>query len=542
MSKDIEKKYKYKTLVSSFARVAPEVKRGKDVATASLNNLAEVFDDDMQEEIRGNPDLLYISSNLILLDHANLNDDCVLKAEMIELYEKYENKWLDVEHDRMTIVGMVSEAGFSSYPQNQMMESEEAALTTEPVQLVIGGFLWRIINSKLCDKIEEASVESSPIYGAVSTSFELLFDFYDIGVGLAGERDVNKCRIVREGDGDWDKYDKMLRANRGTGTTGEGSEDIVFRILRNVWPAGAGIVGRPASGLRGILALDKFNTATDVEEKNKSEKSDIEKDREDQEVASTVESLDVPIFIKTDKLSVSDTINLQNITMPIVIKNIDDIVSQWGEFVKNEANASEVRTFIANEIAKEGEKFAAKLAEKENLVKTVEANKIEAEKKAKDLEVTVADLTQKLNAIEEAQNATAAEQKFNERMTSMDEVFDLTDEDRAVLAEEIREIDTDEAFALWFDKKKKFNKEKTKAYKDQKKCEMKAELAKAGVEVEVGNDLNFAKILVAAKVLPGQDVTNTVSTTESIKDKFSKAFSDGVTVGGKKVNFNTKSE
>ena len=122
-------------------------------------------------------------------------------------------------------------------------------------------------------------------------------------------------------------------------------------------------------------------------------------------------------------------------------------------------------------------------------------------------------------------------------MAALDEVFDLDGEDdvRAILTEEVKAIESDESFAAWMDKKKKLMKEKTKAAKCEKKTQMASELAKAGIKVDLekDKDLDFAKIFAAAKENPGQDVPNGVHVTENLKDKFAKAFGEGITINGK---------
>jgi hypothetical protein len=85
------------------------------------------------------------------------------------------------------------------------------------------------------------------------------------------------------------------------------------------------------------------------------------------------------------------------------------------------------------------------------------------------------------------------------------------------------------------DKKKKVMKEKTKAYKCEKKSQMAAELSKANIKVNLdeSKDIDFAKILAAAKETPNQSIPNGIHATESLKEKFAKAFGEGVTVNGK---------
>ena len=543
----------YSARFEAFAKTVPLLNDNvRKAANASLTYIAEVFDEDIQEKIKKNPDLLYISSNLILLDEANLNDDCVSLEDILPVYKKFKDKFIDIEHDRKYVVGSICEAGFSLFPSNMILEEEDIEkYKEEKIQLVIGGFLWRIVNSSLCEVVESASLESSPTFGDVNTSYELLFDYYDIGVGINGNRSLKEAIIIKSDDSKFVEYDSLLRANGGNGLVSKGSKDIVFRILKNIFPAGAGIVAKPASGLKGILALDLENAPketeeeeeedekeeTEVEEETESKDMDGEKTREDEETHASQDLIEEK-NINLEKNSVNADIQQnKDKIMHVQIKDLNDITSKWSDIIKNEANANEIRKFIADEIVKESEKFAEKLAEKENLLKTVEANKKSLEDKAKTLEDTVTQLSKQLQEIKASQDQALAESKFNERMAALDEVFDLDGEDdvRAILTEEVKAIESDESFAAWMDKKKKLMKEKTKAAKCEKKTQMASELAKAGIKVDLekDKDLDFAKIFAAAKENPGQDVPNGVHVTENLKDKFAKAFGEGITINSK---------
>jgi hypothetical protein len=124
---------------------------------------------------------------------------------------------------------------------------------------------------------------------------------------------------------------------------------------------------------------------------------------------------------------------------------------------KNATKPEEIAEVFANvslfaeEIMKASEKFA-KAAEdakkdKEDAVKTSEAIK-------KDLEATQAALAE----LKATQAAAEAQAKFQERMTAIAEIFDLDDEVRAYVVEEVRACADDAAFEKYLAKAKKVMK------------------------------------------------------------------------------------
>ena len=96
--------------------------------------------------------------------------------------------------------------------------------------------------------------------------------------------------------------------------------------------------------------------------------------------------------------------------------------------------ASVIHDFIQDSLKDASEKFAAEKQEKEDAL--VEANeKHEALTKEHDtLKAEIEALQEKLNSLEQEKIEKENFDKFNARMASFDERYDLTEEDRKVLA------------------------------------------------------------------------------------------------------------
>jgi hypothetical protein len=512
------KDYKYRTFFEAQAKTIPaHPKEKQQMAIASLNSLTGIFDEDIKDKIRQNPDLLYVATNLILANHKNLNGDCILLEDLFPVAKKFEYKQTNVEHDRSNLIGFIDEVGWSSYPSNELINEDDVLSHENPVQLVIGNVLWKIVNPELCNLIEQASNENSPNYGAVSESFELLFDDYWVAVGPI---DAKKSRLIKPGEDDFEKYDNLLPQNGGSGRSGA---DYVYRVLKgDILPIGAGVVRKPASGLKGIAVV--------------TQESQLKKEDEAETEHPLSEYLDANNKnINKEEFSVTQNKSQTNNIM--VISKIEDIESQFEAFAKlpaKEATAS-IQKIMEDKLIEVSKEFEAKVKAEADAKQAALSAQAELETRAADLGKAVNELQAKLDKIEQAQAAATAELKFNERMASLDEVFDLDDEARSLLVEEVKSADSDEAFAVWMDKKKKLMKEKTKSYKSEKAECMKKKLTDAGVKFELDEKtLDIKEVIASAKEISETKVPNSSPLNDDLKVRFSKALKDGVVVAGVK--------
>jgi hypothetical protein len=529
----LEKVFRYKAPFKVFVKAAAPAEESQRFATASLADLNKVFSNsELANKIQKNPDLLFISSNLILCDYANLNDDCVRKSDVIKMHDQFVSKYINTEHDRSKVVGAICNVAFSSYPSNKVIDIQSALLSDEPVQLVIGGYVWRVVEPELADFIEVASNEASPSYGDVSTSFELMFDDYDIAIGPNGNRDVNAARIIDHSNEEFKIWDKILRANGGNGKTKDG--DIVYRVLKgDILPTGIGIVAKPASGLKGILAISDI-----VEEKPVEAKQDNIDEIKDKNINNTESSVKTPITLKSMK-----------------IEKLEDLDKIWSEIKSLETSASVTEFIVASTreqiekaIAEESVKFAAEIKAQKDIAASIEeskvkaeADKAEADKRAKELETVVATLKKELEDVKAAQLAAASEEKFNARMAAFDEEFDLDDEDRQIIAQDLRALATDDSdeddskFKGYMGKQKKLMKEKCKSVKKAKAEELAALASKTGKTETIDPKL----VIASVTEIVGQEISNGVHTTESLRDKYKASFNESVSIGGVQLkNFN----
>ena len=158
-------------------------------------------------------------------------------------------------------------------------------------------------------------------------------------------------------------------------------------------------------------------------------------------------------------------------------------------------------------------------------------------KEYEDLKASVADLEEKLGAANERisvfENEKKAEEavaRFNERMDSLDQTYDLDDQDREFLAKELKSIDEEEQFSSFASKLevlwKHKNKEAQAAFNEEIQSRIDEEVSKrvsnaSTEEVEVEKALDEAEEVDAG--LPNVNEA-VASNEESFADKFRDAF------------------
>ena len=156
------------------------------------------------------------------------------------------------------------------------------------------------------------------------------------------------------------------------------------------------------------------------------------------------------------------------------ITKIEDITDS----LLKEATASSVVDFIAEEIKKANDTFLAEKTAKENELKAANEKIASVTSEHEAVKKQVAELTEKLASLEAEKVAKEKEETFNVRMASLDEEYDLEDEDRKVIASDIKDLN-EESFSAFKDKMSVLMKEKKKSYKKAQAEKMQKEMAKA---------------------------------------------------------------
>ena len=509
----------------------------KYLAVASVDQLKEYLPKNVDLDV--NRDLMGVAFDAFVVNRGNKNGHIISTDVALAMVENFINKPFNIEHNRKVVVGVCTGYGFSEFGSSKPLTLEEVKAMKDPFNVVLSGYVWKIVNPEFASELIESSDPSSNKYLSVSASWELGFNEFNVA---KGNKNLADATIVEKEEEIIELKDR-LKVFGGNGYTEDG-EMVFLNLQGSVLPLGIGFTNTPAAEVSGIvISYDKPEMVKTVksEEENymcakcgyKGMESDVcpecgSEDYEEKEEDEMEENDEVNSSkIKMNKKSVQEeNKNVKNIMQ---LKNIDDITE---DSIK-EVAASEVREFISNRIADLAKEWQSKVEEKETALKAAE-DQISALKT--DLESIKADsdkVKEEFTKIQEDLKAKEIEASFQRRMSLLDEEFDLTDEDRSIIAEDLNAIENDEQFEKWYKKFSTFAAAKKKSAKkfvlfkkegeEKDEKEMKEEKAS---EVVANEEKTVEEVISSAEVteevLPNASSPQEASLVEKISAAFNK--------------------
>lgn len=556
---------KFKTIFASIpgsVRVIQPTEETKKEAKASLSQLKALLPAsiDPQEE----PALLFVAGNLAVAGLINLNDDGIDCETALAVYKKFEKQQINLEHDRKSVRGYIIHAGLSEFRTDRIITEEEARTSGQPFNIAVVMALWRTVDNQLCNYIEEASTPTHPDFKALSLSFEVGFDEYRI-IGLpatASETvvEISKASItIQPDDTTFGRYDGCLRAAGGSGLSPDDGNLRLYRIMDGgVIPLGGGIVSMPAAFVKGVTAIVESQTmqatqtpeAIQAAQEEENARIAAEKTLTLAKIAfrSLIENLEKKVSASIISPETRVSPNTPKTINPSPMKQSDiqalkdraDKATTVEELKTAFASAIDLTTVITQESERREQ---ARVEAEQQSTKLTEA-KQQAEAASAQLTKDLEEVRNQLTQIQQAQAAAAAEEKFQQRMAQVSEVFDVDADSSAFFAEEVKSCDTDEAFAKKFEKFKKLMPEKTKDFKKKKSDEAKAsadalvaQFAEKGVKVSVKDAaITIEEVIASAMNNPiSTSIPNVVQPEGDLIEKAKKAFGSSLTIGGKTV-------
>jgi len=501
---------KYTTSFSNL-KIKSIVSEEKDkyLSVASLNELRKFIPNVDSEK---NIDLLPIAFDACVVNRVNKNGDVIDASTAKDILNNFINKPINVEHDRANVIGVILNANFSKFGTSEKIDLEKEESLNQPFNITLGGVIWKVVNQNLASLIEESNDPSSEKYMTISASWELGFNEYELVLLENDEKNIENGQIISDAK-QIEKYSPKLRANGGNGKID--NKFIYRKVVGNVIPLGIGLTLNPAADVQGVAIKNKedLNLSNSNNEVSNTELLDVESDTDIIEDENNIS--------QTDENNVKNEGVINRIFMKI--ENINQITD---ELLKQVA-ASSITEFIADEIKKASESFVVEKAEKDNAIKAAqekyETLSTESAKVKEELEKIKATLSK----LEEEKAAKEKEDAFNIRMAALDEEYELNDEDRQVLASDIKDLN-EEGFAAFMKKMSVLMKEKNKAAKKAKVAAKASEEAKEAVaSVETSSSATeVVEEVIETSKLEKASIPNSSTTTEpTLKEKFSKAFS-----------------
>jgi hypothetical protein len=454
--------------LSTFAsiKIRPVVSEEKDkyLSVASLDKLRKFLPEINTED---NVDLLPVAFDACVVNRVNKNGDVIDGETAAKIAKNFANKPINIEHNRNQVIGCILSASFSKFGTNENLSAEEVKTMKEPFNITLGGVIWKIVNQDLADQIEESNDPTSDNYMSISASWELGFNDYNLVILDNNEKNIENAQIVSDA-AEIEKYKNNLRGFGGSGKL-DNNKSIYRQVLGKVVPLGIGFTLNPAADVQGVatppeqpiqIGLKAEENATEIEQKD-------------------VEAIQEPVLASENKISQEEKLNVKKERIYMKITKIEDITDS----LLKEATASSVVEFIAEEIKKANDTFVAEKAEKENELKAANEKIANVTAEHEVVKKQVQELNEKLAAIQADQEAKAKEEAFSMRMAALDEEYELNDEERKVLAADIKDLN-DEAFSAYKNKMAVLMKDKNKSAKKAKEEKMKEEMKASTISQE----------------------------------------------------------
>jgi hypothetical protein len=495
-------KFKYSTVFAT--KIQPIVSYDKDkyLSVASLENLRNFIPNIDSQKI----DLLPFACNAFLANRLNSNDDGVGTKEALALADLFPFSFLDTEHNRNHICGVILNASFSEFGTDKLLTKDEVKDYTKPFNVTLGGVIWRVLNPNLAEAVEESNDPSSEYYLKISASWEVAYNQYNLILLDNNQKNFEDGKIVNEAS-EIAKLEKKLKSFGGTGKTEDGKR-IGRVLIGEVLPLGLGLTETPAADVKGIAV-------------NIQEKSD------NQEVTATKIINNLTEFDKTLRQNVENLINSSNLISQIQNPDVNHNSNKYmklaslkdiNDEVLKEVKASDLQELIDSEINKISNNFEKEKnqykQDKDVLENKNKENTDKLSKATEDLQK----VQEQLNKLVNAHEVKEKEEKFSVRMEAWDNGYDLDKEEKDAIANEIKELD-DEKYDSWAKKMTVLLKSKKKQPKvDKEDGQVKASL-ETNKEVET---------VVTQALENGEKTATTVAATttiqETLEDKMKKVF------------------
>lgn len=500
-------KFKFESIFANI-KIRPVVSEEKDkyLSIASLDKLRKFLPDINTED---NIDLLPVAFDACVVNRVNKNGDVIDGETAAKIAKNFVNKPINVEHNRKQVIGCILSASFSKFGTNESLAETDMKSMKTPFNITLGGVIWKVVDKDLADQIEESNDPTSDNYMSISASWELGFNDYNVVVLDNGEKDIENATIVSDAN-QIEKIKDNLRGFGGNGKLGD-DKSIYRQVFGKVVPLGVGFTLNPAADVQGI--------AIPIEEAIKIELKEEEK-------AEVIEEL---VSASENKISQEESLDVKKERIYMKITKIEDITDS----LLKEVTANSIVDFVAEELKKANESFLSEKSAQENQLKAANEKIATVTAEHDAVKKQVEELGQKLASIEAEKEAKAKEEAFNMHMASFDEEFDLSDEDRKVLASDLKDLN-EEAFSAYKSKMSVLMKEKNKAAKKVKMNESKEDkngkmIKSAVASEEVTSQISTTQDVVEQAVDNGSkasiEIPNSSPASQpSVKEKYAAAF------------------
>jgi hypothetical protein len=499
--------FKYKTEFTFSDIKVSNFNINDGISRASLQNLIPLIPNS-EVNFDENIDLLGVAFNAAVINKFNKNDDGIDTQTALRISSLFKHKPTNIEHKKEKVVGHILTAGFSKLGSSELFMPN--INEKDPFNIALGAVVYKFVNKDFASALEDSTSLESNLYNKISTSWELGFNDYNIAVGSDNLKDaeiITDEKQIQELKG-------KLKSYGGSGSLDDGTK-LYRLVVGDVYPLGIGFTATPAADVKGVVV----NSIKDKEIiENPTARIFSFKNHYLVKNNSHLENSDV----KTEK----ESMNLETIMSEIKDALLEKKISQ-------EAAANMTQTFT-EAIKKKDEEYKNELASAKEAAESALKERSELKASMEEVQKQLAEALQRLNEYEVAQKAQQALATFNTRMEEIDSMFELDDEDRQVLAEDIKNLVDDEAFAsfknklsvIWRNKNKEVKSEQDKEI--QARIDAEVEKRLSTLNKKSSETSSVEDILDKAKASSGSSIPNnnhsSSKPSQSLFEKFSEAF------------------
>jgi len=529
--------FKYKATFKNEVTASIHDSESINSIKASLDSLKEIAPDLNLEE---NIDLIGVAFNAAVVNTFNKNHDGISTDIAKAVYKNFVHKPTNIEHKKEKVVGHIVSSGFSKYLTNEIISASDIKdEDLEPFNIALSSVVYKVVNKDFANLIEQSIDEENPLYNTISASWEIGFNDFAIALGSENLKDAE---IITEPN-HVDELQKYLKAFDGEGITKEG-EPVYRLVIGDVYPLGIGFTTNPAANVKGLVEFEdkKKEKQVDLLEPTKAEKIEIDSELFLKKIIKNKNKFshmekEVVILDKDNFNS-----DLQNMEMKELITELKETIeASASDKFSDEAVANIVKV-VTDSIKERSDQYVQEKAEAEKQKQEMAEAQEAAEQKVSELEKQLAETVEKLTSIEADQKAASELQLFNDRMSSLDAEYELSDDDRKIISEDLKSVDsTEEAFAsyqermsvIYSHKSKKFLEDQEKAFEEKLSKEIEARLTKKTAEASEAETSEETSEENIGEVLDNVEASEEISTNNgesieqelSLQEKFKQAFS-----------------
>lgn len=492
-----------------------------NISNASAEHLGSLIPENI--DLKKNIDLIAVAFDAAVVNDFNKNGDGIDSSAAISIKDLFIHKPCNIEHQKEKIVGHVVSAGFSQFGDGEEF-IEVSAGDTGLFNISLGAVIYKTVSPEFSDMVLDSSDPESDLYQDVSASWEIGFNEYAIAIGS----NVANAEIITDPE-EIESLSSNLKSFGGSGMLDDG-RPVNRLIVGEIYPLGIGFTNNPAANVKGVMVkkIDKEKTLLDKQER-----------RQDNIVEEKSSLLKTETVIQEEETFFLNTMEKQEL-----LKDIEQLLSEKAaaKDFSDEAIANITKVFH-DAIREKSQEYVEQ-------VEQAKAEKSEAEGKNEELKQTLSDFQnkldqteQKLQALEDEKLLAQTQAAFDARMTCVEELYELEDGDRKVIASELSELSLEEeAFASYQEKLAVLFKSKSKEYLANLAEEMEVRIteevekrlaAKASQETSEeaveGVEETLEKAEAEEVSLPNNNCESAES-EEDLRERFQKAFKDSVKI------------